>query len=361
MKKIIIVLLLLLNVCINVNATNTSTIVMDVDSGRILYQNNAYERRLIASTTKIMTFIIAYEYGKEFLDVEVEAGEEVLKMYGTSIYLSYKEKMTLRDLLYGLMLRSGNDAAVVIANFIGGSEEKFVELMNKKANFLGMHNTTFNNPHGLDEETQNYSTAYDMAKLSQYANKIPFYQEVTSTKYYKTQTENKAYSWTNRNKLVFNYDNFISGKTGYTPSAGKTFVSTAKKDNLILTTVSLNDANIYDNHKLLYEEMFNKYEKYCVVNYKTFPIKSQTKNNKAYIKENIYYPVKENEKENISIKIILNNENRNNVIGELKAYYKEQEIKSINIYQELDNKKKEENFLEKVKKFFIRIFTVIAY
>ena len=101
---------------------SSSTIVMDTDTKRILYQNNAYEKKLIASTTKIMTFIVAYEYAKDFLDVEVEAGDEILKMYGTSIYLSYKETMTLRDLLYGLMMRSGNDAAVVIANFVGGSE-----------------------------------------------------------------------------------------------------------------------------------------------------------------------------------------------------------------------------------------------
>ncbi len=123
MRKIFLIIILLLS--INTFAS-TSTIVMDTNTGRILYENNAYERKLIASTTKIMTFVVAYEYAKDFLDVYVEAGEEILKMYGTSIYLSYREKMLLRDLLYGLMLRSGNDAAVVIANFVGGSEEAFV-------------------------------------------------------------------------------------------------------------------------------------------------------------------------------------------------------------------------------------------
>ena len=109
MRKIIFIFILLF--VINIKASNNSTIVMDVDSGRILYQNNAYEKKLIASTTKIMTFVVAYEYAKDFLDVNVEAGEEILKMYGTSIYLAYHEKMLLRDLLYGLMLRSGNELA----------------------------------------------------------------------------------------------------------------------------------------------------------------------------------------------------------------------------------------------------------
>ena len=141
-KKGLLVFLLLLNFKVY---ASTSTIVMDVDSGRILYQNNAYEKKLIASTTKIMTFVVAYEYAKDFLDVSIEAGDEILKMYGTSIYLSLHEKMTLRDLLYGLMLRSGNDASEVIAYFVGGNEEGFVTLMNKKAKAIGMNNTIFYN------------------------------------------------------------------------------------------------------------------------------------------------------------------------------------------------------------------------
>ena len=340
---------------INVSAAS-STIVMDSDTNRILYQNNAYEKRLIASTTKIMTFIVAYEYGNEFLDVLVDAGDEVLKMYGTSIYISYREQMTLRDLLYGLMLRSGNDAAVVIATFIAGNEENFVKLMNKKAQKLGMHNTIFNNPHGLDEVTQNYSTAYDMALLSSYANKNPFYRQVTSTKYYKVQTENKAYSWTNRNKMVFTYENFISGKTGYTPSAGKTFVSSAKKNNLTLTMVTLNDSDIYGTHQKLYEDMFNKYENYKLVNQKTFPINTKTNNKNAYIKEDITYPVTSNEKSNLSVKIVLYEEKQNNVIGELKAYYNDDEFKSIKIYEKEKVIKEEKGFFQKIINFFKNLF-----
>ena len=349
MKKIIFILLILLN--INVFAS-TSTIVMDVDSGRILYQNNAYERKLIASTTKIMTFVVAYEYAKDFLDVWVESGDEVLKMYGTSIYLSYKEEMLLRDLLYGLMLRSGNDAAVVIANFVGGSEEGFVTLMNKKAKAIGMNNTTFSNPHGLDENTQNYSTAYDMAILSCYANRIPFYREVTKTKYYNAQTKIKAYAWTNRNKMVFTYPFFASGKTGYTPSAGRTFVSSSIKDNLHLTIVTLNDDNHYERHRTLYEEMFSKYTKSLIISKNDFNVQYPN----MYIKNDLYYPLTAKEKSEIKLKISLN-ESKKNSIGEVIVTLNDKEIIKEDIYLKEENaKEKKLGFFEKVKEFFHNLF-----
>ena len=346
MKKVILIVILLFNI----NVYATSTIVMDNNTGRILYENNAYEKRLIASTTKIMTFVVAYEYGKDYLDVEIEAGDEILKMYGTSIYLSLHEKMTLRDLLYGLMMRSGNDAAVVIANFIGGSEEGFVKLMNKKASFIGMNNTIFSNPHGLDENTKNYSTAYDMAKLSAYANKIDFYREVTTTKYYNTKTNLKSFSWINRNKLVFNYPNLISGKTGYTPKAGKTFVSSARKDNLELTIVSLNDNDYYTNHVNLYNKMFEKYHNYLLVSKEEFNLE----HNDFYIKNDIYYPLTKEEIDNIDIKLIINDSNVNKLVINLDG----NEVYSENVYQkeEKDIKNEEDNFLKKIVNIFHKIF-----
>ena len=349
MKKIILFLSVLL--IINVKASN-STIVMDVDSGRVLYQNNAYEKKLIASTTKIMTFVVAYEYAKDFLDVYIEAGEEVLKMYGTSIYISYHEKMLLRDLLYGLMLRSGNDAAEVIAYFVGGSEEKFVDLMNKKAKFIGMNNTIFNNPHGLDEVTKNYSTAYDMALLSAYANKIDFYRQVTKTKYYNVQTENKAYSWTNRNKMLFTYPYLESGKTGYTPKAGKTFVSSAKKNDLHLTIVSLNDYNYYNTQKMLYDEMFNTYRKEIILSKKQF----NDNNKDLYIMHDLTYPLKKDEKQNINIKVILND--NLDYAGEVIVTLKEKEIIREKVYRNNTEKDSSngKNFFIKLKEMFKKIF-----
>jgi len=294
---------------ISINVSATSTIVMDLDSERILYQNNAYERKLIASTTKIMTFVVAYEYGKMLLDEYVESGEEILSMYGTSIYLNYREKMTLKDLLYGLMMRSGNDAAVVIANYIGGSEESFVKLMNDKAKEIGMHNTIFKNSHGLDENTRNYSTAYDMALLSCYAYQIPFYREVSGTKYYDTKTENKAYSWINRNNLLFTYKNLTGGKTGYTPSAGKTLVSTASFDNLNLTIVTLDDPNHYSHHQNLYEEYLDKYKNYVIVDKNVFNNNVLYSDKNLYLLEDIVYPLRENELDKVNYQVYTGDKN----------------------------------------------------
>ena len=347
MKKIIFIFIILL--FINVSAS-TSTIVMDTDTERILYQNNAYERKLIASTTKIMTFVVAYEYAKDFLDLEIEAGNEILKMYGTSIYLSLHEKMKLRDLLYGLMLRSGNDAAVVIANFVGGSEEGFVKLMNKKAKYLGMNNTIFNNPHGLDENTKNYSTAYDMALLSNYASKIPLYREITGTKYYNVKTNLKSYSWINRNRLIFTYPKFTTGKTGYTPSAGKTFVTTAKNNDLELSIVTLNDFNNYETHRNLYEKVFNKYEKVMLVSKDEF----NKNNNKYYLKNDIYYPLTSDEKKDITVKLVINNIDTSEIVVTLKN--KEIIHEKIYYIQDKDNIKRTNNLWSKVKEIFNKIF-----
>ena len=173
---------------------------MDLDSGRVLYQENIKEKKLIASTTKILTAIVTLENAS--LDKEVIIGDEVLKMYGTNIYIEVGEKITIKDLLYGLLLRSGNDAAVALAVAVSGSEEEFVKLMNKKAQDIGMKDSSFTNPHGLDDDTKNYSTAYDMALLSRYAYQNKTYRKIVGTKKYVTKTKDKTYLWYNRNKLL---------------------------------------------------------------------------------------------------------------------------------------------------------------
>ena len=265
---------------------------MDIDSGRILYKNNIDNKMLIASTTKIMTAIISIEKGK--LNRKVVVGKEVLKMYGTNIYVEIGEKIKIKDLIYGLLLRSGNDASVVLAKAVSGNEKNFVDLMNKKANKLGMKNTIFRNPHGLDENTQNYSTARDMAILSRYAYKTKFYKIVTATKKYQISTGKKTYLWYNKNKLLFNYKYCTGGKNGYTPKAGKTLVTTASNNNLNLTIVSLDDNNSYENHKNLYNYIFNKYK-----NYKIISKGKLTNNSNLYIKKSFYYPLTKYEINNI--------------------------------------------------------------
>lgn len=353
MKKIIKIILLITIINININTFAKSEIVIESNTGRILYENNINKKSLIASTTKIMTFIIAYENLKNTLNLEITAGNEILKMYGTSIYLNLNEKIKIKDLFYGLMLKSANDAAVTLAKYSLGTIDNFVKEMNKKANKIGMKNTIYKNPHGLDEETKNQSTAYDLALLQIYANKIPFYKEVTSTKYYKTKTNLKSYEWTNINKLIFLNENIISGKTGYTPSAGRCLVSTINKNNLELTIVTLDDYNHYQNHNNLYSKYINMYKNYKIIDKKLFKINEK---NNLYIKNDIYYPLTEKEYKNIKIEILENN--NDNIYGSLIIKLNNKEIKRETIYiKEVQNKK--ESIFAKIKKIIKNIYKKI--
>ncbi len=353
MKKIILILLLFFfptNV-FSLNISARSAILMDTDSNRVLFQKNINDKKLIASITKIMTCIIAIEKGN--LDKEIVVGEEVLKMYGSNIYLELGEKIKLKDLLYGLMLRSGNDAAIVVAINVGKTEENFVKMMNSKAKELGMNDTIFSNPHGLDDTTKNYSTAYDMALLSSYVSKNDIYMEITGTKKYKLATANKSYLWNNRNLLLKKYKYAISGKNGYTPSAGRTLVTVAKKDNLALTAITLNDGNEYITHETLYEYGFDNYNNYIILDKSKFKIDDGFLKNQVYIKNNFSYPLTDSEKDNIKVllkiektKNILNNDRVGIVIVKLNN----KEIHSQNIYAKTIKKKT--NIFSYIKSLF---------
>ena len=332
MKKYIFFLLILI-FPFNIYAysdTSHSSIVMDIDSGRILYKNNIDNKMLIASTTKIMTAIISIENNN--LNKKVIVGNEVLKMYGTNIYVEVGEKIKIKDLIYGLLLRSGNDASVVLAKEVAGNEKKFVKLMNKKANKLGMKNTIFKNPHGLDENTQNYSTAYDMAILSKYAYKNKMYRKIVNTKKYQLSTGKKTYLWYNKNKLLTDYKFCTGGKNGYTPKAGKTLVTTASNNNLNLTIVSLDDNNSYKNHKELYEYIFNNYKNYKIIDKNKFTISKKIYNGKVYIKKSFYYPLTKEEIDNVKTVIHID-KYVNNRIGKIDIYLNKSKIGSIYIYK----------------------------
>ena len=347
MKKVLVILLLFLiplNVFCKEDTFDTakSSIVMDLDSGRVLYENNADEERLIASITKIMTCIIAIEQGD--LDSDVEAGEEILKMYGTSIYLELNEKMKLIDLLYGLMLRSGNDASVVIAKEVAGSVDEFVKMMNEKAKEIGMTNTTFSNPHGLDEETKNYSTARDMAKLSRYAYKNKTYRKIIGTEEYLVKTDNKSYLWYNRMKLLGDYKYCTGGKNGYTPSAGKTLVTTHKKGNLKITVVTLYDNDEYNNHERLAEYAFDNYSNYDIVDKNDFDLVID--DNKYYVNKSFSYPLTESEKDNVKVLASIDDSLNNGKVGNINISLNNKTLKKIPLY--IKEEKKKENFFTKL-------------
>ena len=296
MKKLFIILFLLLIIPIKINAYNLgeAAILMEEDTKRVLVSKNMNKKKLIASTTKIMTAILAIESGKTNKTVTVT--DKVLESYGSNIYLSIGEKMKLEDMVYGLMMQSGNDAALMISEYLGG-EEAFVKKMNQKAKEIGMKNTTFSNPHGLDEKTKNYSTAYDMALLMRYANSEPLFRKIVGCKKHTVKTGEKTYVWTNKNKLLYTYKYTTGGKTGYTKKAHRTLVTSASKKDLNLIVVTLNDGNDFKNHEELYEYAFENYSMEKVFD----KDKMNLPNKDIYALDDYFYPITKAEEELISV------------------------------------------------------------
>lgn len=235
-----------------VSTSATAAILMDADSGRVLYEQNADARMLIASTTKIMTALVAIEEGN--LSDMVTVSRKAAWTEGSAMYLKEGEELKLETLLYGLMLCSGNDAAVAIAEHIAGSEADFAKLMNEKAEELGMEHSSFANPNGLDAEGH-YSTARDMAILACAAMNNETLARIVST---RTVTIGGR-TMTNHNKLLSYMDGCIGLKTGYTMAAGRTLVSCAEQNGQRLVAVTLQDGNDWADHQALYEYGFSTY------------------------------------------------------------------------------------------------------
>ena len=227
-------------------------IVVDGETGRILYENRADEPGLIASTTKIMTALIVCEQCN-VLD-RMRIPKEAVGIEGSSMYLQEGEILTIQELLYGLMLSSGNDAAVALAIYCGGTVEGFAELMNDKAHVLGLKNTHFENPNGLDSPGH-YSTARDLAVLAAYAMENPIFYKTVSA---KTVTVGSRYL-RNHNKLLWQVPGADGVKTGYTRAAGRILVSSATREGRRLICVTLNDPNDWADHAALLEEGFSRY------------------------------------------------------------------------------------------------------
>ena len=228
-------------------------VLMDGDTGRILYEKRADEKSLIASTTKIMTALIICEQCN-VLD-RMQIPKEAVGIEGSSIYLQEGEILTLQELLYGMMLHSGNDAATALAIYCGGTVEGFAERMNDKARMLKMTNTHFVNPHGLDAP-DHYSTARDLAILASYAMENPIFAKTVSA---KTVTVGNR-TFTNHNKLLWRVDGAEGVKTGYTKAAGRILVSSARRDGRRLIAVTIEDGNDWVDHATLYEQGFRQYK-----------------------------------------------------------------------------------------------------
>ena len=227
-------------------------ILVDGNTGRILYEKNADSQSLIASTTKIMTALVVCEQCN-VLD-RMRIPKEAVGIEGSSMYLQEGEVLTLQDLLYGMMLHSGNDAATALAIYCGGTVEGFAELMNDKAEILGMTGSHFVNPHGLDA-LEHYSTARDLAILAREAMKNPIFAATVSAK--SVSAANRRL--TNHNKLLWRVEGANGVKTGYTKAAGRILVSGAKRDGRQLIAVTINAPNDWNDHSIMLEEGFARY------------------------------------------------------------------------------------------------------
>jgi len=242
-----------------------AAVVMDVNSNRILYSKNMDEKMAMASTTKIMTTLVAIESGR--LDEKVTISKRASYMEGSSIYLREGEVHTVNDLLYAIMLRSGNDAATAVAEHIGGSAEGFAEMMNKKAREIGANNTRFANPHGLDAEGH-YTTARDLALITSYALKNPLFSTIVSSKKKVMEgppSENWDRIMINKNKMLWQFDGGDGVKTGFTKKAGRCLVSSATREGMRLVCVVLNCGPMWDESSALLEYAFKNYVKKRIV------------------------------------------------------------------------------------------------
>lgn len=265
MKEMLTLIYLTLNLLLGITKTPASIydtrqassyIIVDSYNGNVLEGKNYYSERSVASISKIMTAILVIE--NTDLKNKIIVTDDIRKAYGSAIYITVGSELTIEELVYGLMLRSGNDAAIMLSLAVCENEEDFINLMNLKAIELGMKNSLFRNQHGLDEDDGgNISTAYDMAILMSYSMKNPIFAKISSTRNYKSELKG---NWKNKNRLLDMYTYANGGKTGYTKKAKRTLVTSAKKDGMELVIVTLNCGDDFNFHKNLYNKYFNNYQ-----------------------------------------------------------------------------------------------------
>jgi len=344
-KITLVVTLLLMYTCFGANAaeinsTGAAAILMDGASNRVLYGKNIHQRLPIASTTKIMTAIVALEHG--CLDETVIIPPEASGIEGSSIWLEAGEEHTLEDLLYGLMLRSGNDAAVAIAIHISGSVEEFAKLMNATAKKIGAYNTNFVNPHGL-HDPDHYSTAYDLALIASYGLKNPDFERIVATKFrtipWKGHEWNRAMR--NKNRLLWQYEGANGVKTGYTKKAGRCLVASAKRDNMQLVSVVLNCGPMFEESMELLDYGFKNYKSVKLIShneiYATIPVKNGKTNTLGLVPaESFSIALREEEIGEFRIEKDLPPQisapvEKGQDIGKIRVYHNDKPIKEISL------------------------------
>lgn len=282
-----------------------SCAVVETSSKRVLFSQNANQRLPMASTTKIMTAITAIENCDD-LDKQFVVSKKAVGVPGTSLYLREGDVYSTRDLLYALMLISGNDASVAIAEHVAGSASEFVTKMNELTKKIGVKNTHFANTHGLDADGH-YTTAYDLAIITAYALENPTFRQIVSTKNIKiTNGDNENKYLRNKNKLLFTLDGCIGVKTGFTNDAGRCLVSAIERDGMTLVCVVLNCGPMFQESADLLTECSEKYKLYDITSTYDFKHEIEVVNGskvsaKIDTKEKFFYPLTKKEKEKLKI------------------------------------------------------------
>ena len=318
-----------------------SMCVLEQNSKRVLYQKDMNTMRANASTTKVVTAITVIQNCKD-LDEVITVDDKSIGIEGTSIYLRKGEQLSVRDLLYGLMLRSGNDSAVALAYHIGGTEHNFVNMMNELCASIGATNTHFANPHGLDE-SEHYTTAYDLALVTAYALNNPVFAEIVSTKHHTIESTNlseKRYL-SNKNRLLNSLDGCIGVKTGFTSRAGRCLVSAIKRNGITLVCVVLNCGPMFEESVALLNKAYSEYDFSPIVVkdepiYNEYYVDSKRGELCLYANETYYYPVKSDEKDKLKIVYSLNplsdDVAEGAEVGEIKVFYDKHLQKTLKLY-----------------------------
>ncbi len=325
-------------VCARAYSLSKGEVVMEVLSGRILYEKDADQKLPMASTTKIVTAITVIENCN--VEDEITIPKSCVGVEGSSIYLKAGERYKIIDLLYGLMLRSGNDAAESLAVCVGGSIEGFIKSMNETAKRAGAVNSNFKNPHGLPDN-EHYTTASDLAKISCYAMKNDIFQKIVSAKIY-TATElisGEKKVWKNKNKMLFNFEGANGIKTGYTVKAGRCLVSSAIRNGMELVAVVLDSPQMFERSSELLQNAYSEYNLVKIIDPDRFDKVIFDKSKKTAYEllkpEEFYYPVGNNEKIVCDVNFDSFGEKSfeiNEKVGEIKIYCSKQLIFSQNIY-----------------------------
>lgn len=344
------------------------SVLIEKDSKRVLYEKNAHEKMAMASTTKIMTCIVAIESGK--LDEIVTVSGKAARAPKVKLNLKTGEKQKLGDLLYSLMLESHNDTAVAIAEHVGGSVEEFCAMMTEKAKAIGAENTCFETPNGLDGQSH-YSTPYDMALIAAYALDNPEFVKIINTPQIEiptTQVEgSKKHALINKNRFLSQYEGAEGVKTGYTSKAGHCFIGAVKKEDMELIGVALGagwdskgKSRKYTDVIKLMNYGYNNYKKYKVLDKGEEKGSVKVANGKVedvtlYVDETVILPLTEHEKETIELKKTVTDElqapiDENQVVGKVEVICDGKVLKKVDLLagQKVDKA----NLLDKLKRFF---------